>query len=207
MSKQKIGSFNIGGFPWSVELDNEDCEQERSRYLISHAHQTIKIRNDYGDGRPLLRENGIMNTLWEAIMNTLIIGVMENRKFDSDILKTYASFVQQITNTLTSTPKDWNGTFYLGGKQWKVVVDNNPSNTWYGLCHGDIGVVYLTTEGKEGPYSIPFIGQTLWHELLHSIAYELGKSKEKMNSEKFVNILSVFVYEVDSTLVIEIPDE
>lgn len=207
MSKQ-IGSFSLGGTQWSIELDNEFCKETDSTFCTSSGFKRIKLCDIYRGEK--LTYNTIEKFLWEAILYEVVVRTMEYRKLNlSDVIVPYASFVYQAINTLTSHPDEWDGSVTLGGRDWIIRVDNVRAfnEGWYGLCLQPEGIIVLATETEGEPYTDEFIYQTLWHEIAHAIAYELGRSKEKINSEKFVNTISIFIYEVISTLKIKYPDE
>lgn len=208
MSATKIGTFTLGGIPWTIELDNETCIARDSTFCFNSALQIIKLRDTYGRDKLVLPYKNVTKTLWEAILNEVICKTMEYRKLNvSEILVPYASLLFQVTETLTSKPGEWDGSFDIGGRTYNVVVDNRENDGWYGLCCNNEATIYLTTEGEDGPYTDSFTLQTLWHEILHAIAFELGRGNHKINSEKFVNPLSIFVTEIVSTLKIKFPDE
>lgn len=208
MRKFNLGTFTLGGVPWKIEIDNETCSLHNSVYISNPTKQIIKLRDSFEGGTNLLSYRNIMKNFWQAVLNEIIYVLMEYRKYATPYITTpYSSFVFQVIESLSSKPEEWDGHFNVGGKSYKVIVDNRRAEEWFGKCYGDEGTIMLTTEREGEKYSDSFILQTLWHEILHAIAHELGLGDSKINSEKFVNTLSIFIVEILKTLKIKFPDE
>ena len=203
-----IGTFTLGGSNWSIQIDNDFCDIKECIFCVNSSLQLIKIKDTFNTTK--LPYDNVLRIIWDAILTEVVTKTMGHRGLNTtNLLSPYSSFLYQATKTLTSKPEEWDGSFEIGGKSYIVKVDNNRASNenWYGMCCYNEGIIYLATGDEDVEYIEDFIYQTLWHEILHAIAYELGRSKEKINSEKFVNTLATFVYEIIKTLKINFPDE
>lgn len=200
----KIGSFKLSGMDWSIEIDNEFCSQ--SSMAFNSSQQIIRIADNY-DGVKLWHSN-MERRIWDGIITGIIVENMQYRKLNQeDFLMPYTSFLFQALKSLTSVPGQWDGSFQVGGTEYAVITEDGKCSKegCYGSCNAGAGVVYIST--GDDSYSDSFILQTLFHEIAHAVAFEMGLFDSKINSEKFVNTLSNFVYEVWSTIKIDFPDE
>lgn len=208
MTAIKIGTCNIGGATWSIEINNEYCKQNKVIFSFDTAKQVISLRDTYKGGKNTLFYRNIMANFWNAILSELFNHTLEYRKLNySKFITPYSSLINQITETLTSEPGQWDGSFNIGGKTYSVTTYEGDDLDCYGYCNPNEYNIKLKVGDKEGPYSDSFIHQTLWHEILHAIAFELGRYDHIINSEKFVNPLSIFISEIVGTLNIKFPDE
>ena len=206
MSK-KIGTFKLGGVSWKIIIDNNTCETNESSWVRWLNKQTIGIRDTYSI---LLNYDVLERNIWDAIFFIIVNDHMEYRGFTPKQTFGITGLLYQALTTNTCRPGEWDGTFQLGGINYIVKVDNKSGadNQFFGRCNPNSKLIEITTQNYAGVESTDdFIYQTLIHEILHAINYELGFDEAKTNSEKFVNTTATFIYEVYKTLKINFPDE
>lgn len=200
-----IGTFNLGGAAWTVLLDSEVEEQQR--YQIDLSACTISLTNSF-NGK-LFTFQVIEKNLWEAILYMVVNNTMYYGEiFTRPIYITFSSLFYQAISTLLLD--NWEGTFQVGGIEYYVTVDNERCHKEdrFGCCYAYQKKIVLTDESPT-KQSLPegFIYQTLYHEMFHSIAREMGMEDTELNSERFVNVLSYFVHEIRQSLVINFPEQ
>lgn len=204
-----IAKFKLGGMEWDVVIDNKTCENNDTRWVVWYNRQTIGVR-DFTAGINLNYET-IERDLWAAIFNIIVIEHMEHKEdVYRDALYAMSGLFYQAISTLTSRPGEWDGSYKVGGVEYLVIVNNiiGSKESFFGRCNPNNKTIYLTTKNYGGiKHKDEFTLQTLIHEILHSINSELGKESSELDTEKFINTLSTFLYEVHSTIKIKFPDE
>lgn len=205
----KMGNFNIGGSEWTVNINNRLCEVNGVRWCKWLSKNELIITDSFGVGK--VNYDVLEHTIWDGIITIVISNVMEFRELENKgIITAFSNFFHQAISTMTCKPGEWDGSFQLGAFSYIVKVDNEVGNNenFYGRCNPNLKVIQLVTDSNTVTYSDDFIYQTLFHEIVHAVNHEIGKGGDsKMDSEKFVNTLSIFLYEVYKTLKIKFPDE
>jgi hypothetical protein len=205
--KKQIAKFSLGGIPWKVIIDNNSCGTNETAWVRWLGIQTIGLRDNYDT---LLNYDVLERNLWDAIFYIIFSDHMEYRNISPKKSYAFSGLIKQSLQTLTCKPGEWDGTFEVGAVTYIVKVNNESgkTNNFFGRCNFNTRNIELTTENCFGlPHTDSFIGQTLTHEMLHAVAFELGLGETKLNTEKFINTAATFIYEVYKTLKIKFPDE
>lgn len=203
MEPNKIGSFTLGNCPWTIEVDNEFCKE---RNIISAGNvglQIIKVKDRQKD--VIYSHENVNKNIWYEILDCIIRVHMERRKIKDKFIQPLSLLVHQVTCSLNIIKEEgeYSGTFNVGGRTYNIITDNEFCNRKKvsGLFNPIKERIVLCTETLSGEYKEEYILQTLWHEILHCIMYEIGYGEHReYNSEEFINILSIFLYEVHKTI-------
>lgn len=200
-----IGGFKLGGAEWTILFD-EDTSENNDRYEYNVSECKLII-NGYFNGR-LYSNQALQKNLWQAIFRLITCDMMYlSEDITKPIAVSYSGMITQALNTLIIT--DWDGMFQLGCIEYFVTPDSERCHrdNFFG-CHYPVEKKILLRVESLSKEKLPegSIWQTFFHELLHAISSELGYDNTDLNSEKFVNVLSLFLYEVNSTLVFNIPE-
>lgn len=204
----KVGSFKISGTEYGIEIDNVVCKNKSSKY--HNPTQRIIVSDEY-EGIKLNYDN-VERKVIRCFLEIVTVYEMEYRelKGNDKYVLPFSSLLYQVMNTLTSKVGQWDGDLKIGGVNWSVIVNNELAEEegFYGRCDAESKIIYLCTESNDKTlYNDEYIQRTLWHEIVHAINYEIGYNCTKYNSEKFVNVLANYIYQMVNTLEIKYPEE
>ena len=200
----EIGSFTIGGVPWTIKINNGID----SNWLTHLNCQEVFVKTE--DNYSKFNYDSIEKNIYHAIINTLVTEYMYYSKYTVQELKPFSLLFKQAIDTLTCSENELDGSFILGNVEYSVIVDNTTArlDNFFGMCYYNNKMIKIASiDAKGEPMKIDFIFQTIFHEILHAINGELGITDKSINSEKCVNVLAIFLYEVYKTLKINFPDE
>ncbi len=200
----QIGSFTIGGVPFSIKVNNGID----SNWTTGISNQEVHVKTE--DNYSKFNYDNIEKNIYHAIVCLLVQDYMYYTKYSVQELKPFSLLFKQAIDTLTSTESELDGSFTLGNVEYSVVVDNVTAKLehFFGICYYNNKMIKIANIDYRGePINTDFIFQTIFHEILHAINGELGYTGRSINSEKCVNILAILLYEVYKTLKINFPDE
>lgn len=91
--------------------------------------------------------------------------------------------------------------FQLGGVKWKVKFKkkllNEKKDELRGSCDWDKSTIYLSTTDEGKPIPEDLKGQTLYHEILHSILVTMDHPLKY--DEPFIQTLATFLHQFETT--------
>lgn len=200
-------TFKVGGAEWTIDYAGE----MGSRWQVTSHTNNIALASRLLDKE--LRSDVLTRNMWNAIVYVLIDKVMQKHtgkwaKYMMPVSHGIGGVMaQMVSNPLlpeVDQPQWWN----VLGMMYEVRVENIicQEDRIYGRCNSNHYTIILQNKEAGVVFHPQFVRQTLIHELLHAVHYELGLQSTKWDSEEHVNTLSILLSEVYNTLQVKTTD-
>lgn len=203
MKINKIGSFNIHGCEWIINLDNSISDEYC--YDYDYHLKIITIVDEYNGVK--LNHDSILLNLFRCVVSIIckLEMIIKYNTSNINFLYPFCNLMLNALNSYNVSENNWDGDVNIGGVSYNIIDDSNyclsKKEKAYGICNPNTKNIYLCTQNEKGLiYNSHHIENTLIHEIIHAVNYELGLYDEKVNSEKVVNPLSNYIYEYKRTL-------
>lgn len=188
--------FTIGGAAWEAQIVRGDLGK---RYELIVEQNLIQVSSHYRKRK--LREHIPVLRIWDGIYAAIHHKVMMKSggiwsKFENAYTHAVATTFSRVGDGLPLEGHDIE--VEILGNTYLVTVDNEVCDREeiYGKCDANSQTITLQLESDErGRYHPQFVRQTLFHEIIHAINYELGLAKTPWDTESQVNSLAYLLAE------------
>lgn len=192
-------TFKLGGADWDVDIAGD----MGARWNLSVATNSITLAAIM-TGKPL-REDVMKKHLWNAVYDAIHNKVMYRKGKIWD--RYFFAVMNGVANIMNNLPlimptSDSPRFVEIIGQAYEIRVENLicQQDKIYGRCNPNNFNIIIQDEEKGIKYHPQFVRQTMIHECLHALNYELGLQGTKWDEEDQVNTLSYILSEVWHTL-------
>ena len=191
-------AFKLAGSDWEASTE----PIEGYRYTKSYKKHSIKLLDKWHSKD--IKESQHLCSFWRAIQATIVEDLMSY--FKEDIFKNHlrrhgalvAQFMMQIEEHIPD--KEYPTYLNIGPANYTILIDNDYcyKKELYGESNSNLAEIYISNYDPEDEVHYDYWAtiQTLIHESLHAVNYELDLHDTEWDSENTVNVMSCFLTEV-----------
>lgn len=192
-------TFKLGGADWQIDLQGDIG----SRWAVNVPVNSITLASMMV-GKPL-REDVMKKHMWNAIYDVIHNKVMYRKgkiweRFFFAQMNAVANVMVNLPYVMPTSKSPY--FMQILGQLYEIRVENLicQEDKIYGRCNPNNFIIIIQDQERDIVYHPQFVRQTLIHECLHAINYELGLQGTKWDEEDQVNTLSYILSEVWHTL-------
>lgn len=192
-------TFNLGGAEWTIDMAGDIAARWNFHVGSSSITLATKMLGEE------LREDIIKKHMWNAIYDIIHNKIMfrKGKKWDRHVLGMMNGVASMMVNLPYVMPTEKSSRYMtILGTNYEVRVENIicQQDKIYGRCNPNNFVIIIQDQERDIKYHPQFVRQTLIHECIHAVNYEMGLQHTVWDEEDQVNPLSYHLAEVWHTL-------